>query len=120
MLLNAGRGGLRAVCFATSRLPELATQVSGEPGQRCECEPLKPAWSNGALHFALERAREEREVEWSGDAAEHRAALLGKCDGGLEALLLDGVEVERSGDASSRGELELDRNELAVRLKRRW
>jgi AraC-like DNA-binding protein len=86
MLLNAGRGGLRAVCFATSRLPELATQVSGEPGQRCECEPLKPAWSNGALHFVFERAREEREVEWSGDAAGHRAALLGKCDGGLEEL----------------------------------
>jgi hypothetical protein len=81
-----GGDGLRAACLPGG-LTEFTTEVSGQPGQRCECDPLEPAWCDGALHFLLELTGEERKLEWLGDAAEHRAPLLGERNRGLEQLL---------------------------------
>ena len=67
---------------------------SGQPREGCEGEPQEPARCGGSLHFLLELAGEEGELERLGDAAEHRASLLGERNGGLEEPL----HLERRSD----------------------
>ena len=70
----------------TSRVAD-GVATAGEPGERCEREPLEPERWERRLDFLLELAREEREIEGLRDAAQHRPSLLGERDGRLEELL---------------------------------
>ena len=147
----------------------------GEPGQRSEDDALKPAGRERSLDLVLELLGEQGQIERPRDAAQHRAALLGEADGGLEellhvqrrahldadervtvadvrevvllaggdddhlarpchdplaahpeahralddleALLLLRVDVPATGDPPARGELEVDRQQLAARVR---
>ena len=56
-------------------------------GQRREDDALQPAGWERSLYLVLELLGEQGEVEGHRDAAQHRPALLGEADGGLEELL---------------------------------
>src|SRR5262245_5096458 len=66
---------------------QIAPKEPRDPCERRECEPLKPAWGQRALHLLLELACEEGELEGLWDAAEHRPPTFGQHDRGLEELL---------------------------------
>jgi hypothetical protein len=78
-----GTAWRRQLRDARSRL----TAAPGQPCERCEDDALKPAGRERTLDLVLELLGEQGEVEGPRDAAQHRAALLGEADGGLEELL---------------------------------
>src|SRR4051794_6177073 len=81
----------RGVCDAPAHARPRTASPPGEPGQRRERQPLHPARGHRRLDLVLELPHEQREIERPGDAAAHRAPLLGESDRRLEqALHLEG------------------------------
>ena len=82
LLVQARTSTGRADDGAAGRSRRRASQASGASD-----DALHPAGRERSLDLVLELLREHGEVERPRDPAEHRAALLGEADGGLEELL---------------------------------